>query len=372
MRGATLKNISETPYALSDVLLDDERLISKDERDLLADLLRRSENNPRDTNLEIAQAIANIAGDIVVERAGALLGNSIRRKLTPHGLARQKGMERISENLETTTFPGPRPPTPTPPSPGPGPGFAYEFNSESRMVNLPGPRPPTPTPPSPSPGPGMQYSLGPKGILDPDLATEISLPRCVVLEEFLSMAELNDLLAYTMAHQEQFQVSEVIAPGVYSKSATDFEHRRSHVLMDLGIHQERIVNRLRSTLPWALPRLGIEPFSVSRVEAQITSSQDGDFFRWHSDNGEGEVAARQVTFVYFFHREPKGFEGGELHIQGPHCDNTGQPSQYYTIVPGQNQLVLFDSSLMHEIAPVKCSSGKFADSRFTVNGWFSR
>ncbi len=248
------------------------------------------------------------------------------------------------------------------------------FDSKSRMVSLPGPRPPIPTPPSPGPGPGMYYAPCPKGVLNPDMVgNELSPPKCVVLEEFLSPAELNDLLSYTLAHQEHFVVSEVISPGVNRGSAADFEYRRSHVLMDLGVHQERLMNRIHSTLPWVLPRLDIEPFPVSRIDAQITSSQDGDFFRWHSDNGQDEVAARQVTFVYFFHREPKAFEGGELHIQGSSCNSaTHQPTNYHTIVPEQNQLVLFDSSLTHEIAPVKCLSGKFADSRFTVNGWLSR
>jgi len=93
----------------------------------------------------------------------------------------------------------------------------------------------------------------------------------------------------------------------------------------------------------------------------------------HNDNGQDEVSARKITFVYFFHREPKVFEGGELRIQSPVIDNAAFGSgNYYTIVPRQNQLVLFDSSLTHEITPVKCSSGKFADSRFTVNGWISR
>jgi len=95
------------------------------------------------------------------------------------------------------------------------------------------------------------------------------------------------------------------------------------------------------------------------METQITSSKEGDFFRWHSDNGQDEVAARQVTFVYFFHREPKMFEGGELRIRSSFSNSNAE--DYYTIVPRQNQVVLFDSSLTHEIAPVKCPSGKFAE-----------
>src|SRR5262249_19683336 len=43
-----------------------------------------------------------------------------------------------------------------------------------------------------------------------------------------------------------------------------------------------------------------------------------------------------------------------------------------TITPRQNTLVLFQSSYDHEVMPVRCPSRKFANSRFTVNGWIIR
>jgi Rps23 Pro-64 3,4-dihydroxylase Tpa1-like proline 4-hydroxylase len=81
-----------------------------------------------------------------------------------------------------------------------------------------------------------------------------------------------------------------------------------------------------------------------------------------------------MTFVYFFHREPRQFEGGELRLHdskngGDHPLSTGS---YQTIVPEQNQIVFFPSSTLHEITPVHCRSRSFADSRFTVNGWLHR
>ena len=370
-------NTSESFDILSDVLLDDERIVSPDEREFLAELLRHSENYPQEANLGLTQAIAQIAGEVVMRRAGKLVGDGILRRFCNPDLA-------YSQSAYKSPKSGPpHPPHPAPPTPGPGaphpphpapptPGYkAATTLRADRTMNMP-PHPPEPAPPT-TPGVPKMYSVtGPKGILDPDFSTQESMPpRCVLLEEFLAPAELDSLMAYTTSHQEDFVMSEVITPGV--KCAADFEHRRSRVLMDLGPHQAVILNRLCMTLPRILPRLGIEPFSISHIEAQITSSKDGDYFRWHSDNGAGEVAARHVTFVYFFHREPKAFEGGELRIQGqpydPMGDNLGN---YYTIIPRQNQVVLFDSSLMHEITPVKCPSGKFIDSRFTVNGWFRR
>jgi len=368
-------NTRESIDLLSDSLLDDERIVTPGERELLADLIRHSENNPHELSPAITQAIAEIAAEIIVQRAGTAMADNVVRKLTEQKPLGQRQYRESSVGGAKPLFSNlpPKPPGPTPPSPGPGPG-GYRAIASNRMT-LP-PKPPGPTPPNPGPGPGGVYRMNsPKGILNlaEEEPTEVVPPKCVVLDEFLMPAELNDLLSYTLSREKGFIVSEVITPGLEGQSAVDFEYRRSHVLMDLGLHYDRMVRRLQSTLPRLLPKLGIEPFNVSRVEAQITASKDCDFFRWHTDNGHDEVSARKITFVYFFHREPKAFAGGELRIRSLMANNADSLSgNYYTIAPRQNQLVLFESSLMHEIAPVKCPSGKFGDSRFTVNGWVSR
>ena len=71
---------------------------------------------------------------------------------------------------------------------------------------------------------------------------------------------------------------------------------------------------------------------------------------------------------------PKQFSGGELRIYDSRRENDNYvpTANYRTIVPEQNQLVLFASGLSHEITPVDCPSGQFADSRFTVNGWIHK
>jgi SM-20-related protein len=195
----------------------------------------------------------------------------------------------------------------------------------------------------------------------------------VVLDEFLTTVEVNALMQYVFEKESQFQISEVLSPGV-TGGAVDYEQRRSRVLMDLGGHEKVITDRLLTALPRVLEKWGRDPFPISHIESQTTASNHGDFFRCHSDNGRPEVASREVTFVYFFHREPKEFSGGELRIYDSAAENDGYParSNCRTIVPEQNQLVLFASGLSHEITPVECPSGKFADSRFTVNGWLHK
>jgi Rps23 Pro-64 3,4-dihydroxylase Tpa1-like proline 4-hydroxylase len=114
----------------------------------------------------------------------------------------------------------------------------------------------------------------------------------------------------------------------------------------------------------------MDEFPVTHVEAQLTASNDGDFFCPHSDNSHEKVVSRTLTFVYFFHREARPFEGGELLLHDSYGDC--QTGNYQTIVPQQNQVVFFPCSALHEITPVVCPSKAFADSRFTLNGWLHK
>ena len=197
--------------------------------------------------------------------------------------------------------------------------------------------------------------------------------QSVVLDEFLAPQELDDLIAFTLQHETEFQNSAVISP-CGEPGTIDYDHRRSRVLMGLGKHQEIILERIRGVLPRVLDQLGVEEFPVTRVEAQITASNDGDFFGEHSDDGQELIASRRITFVYFLHREPRPFEGGELrlHDSRRQAERTIKTGSYQSIVPQQNQIVFFPCSLLHEITPVECLSGAFADSRFTLNGWLHK
>jgi Rps23 Pro-64 3,4-dihydroxylase Tpa1-like proline 4-hydroxylase len=199
---------------------------------------------------------------------------------------------------------------------------------------------------------------------------EIQPAPCVIFEEFLTPAELHNLMQEVLEREMQFQISEVISPGA-SGGAVDFEYRRSRVLLDLGGHHSIILDRIQRCSPRVFEKLGVEPFWPTRAEVQITASNHGDFFRCHSDNGHQDIRSRALTFVYFFHREPKKFRGGELRLYDSRIqDGACVPAETHrVIVPRQNQIVFFPSSLEHEITTVDCASQEFADSRFTVNGW---
>lgn len=193
--------------------------------------------------------------------------------------------------------------------------------------------------------------------------------RVALFDEFLVGEEWNGLLEYTYTHEYAFVPTSVIRRG---EDHLDHDVRRSLVLFDLERYHDIFVQRLLSFFPQILTQLDYPWFPVGHVEVQMTGTGDGEYFRMHTDNGSNEVATRAITFVYFYFREPRPFAGGELQIHDTTFDN-GQAvanGSSQMIVPAQNQVVFFPSHCFHEIRPVDCPSGAFADRRFTVNGWF--
>ena len=191
-----------------------------------------------------------------------------------------------------------------------------------------------------------------------------------LLDEFLVVEEWQGLMYYALTHAPQFHRSQVL--NTTGASMLDTGYRRSSVLFDLGEFHGLFVQRLMTFLPHILFRIGVPEFPVSQVEVQLTASSDGEFFRAHTDNDSEGVGARLVTFVYFFHTEPRAFSGGELRIFDT-VHNAGRAAAtgaYRLVQPLQNQLVCFPSGCLHEILPVVCPSGAFEHSRFTINGWF--
>ncbi|MGA9907307.1 MAG: 2OG-Fe(II) oxygenase [Candidatus Sulfotelmatobacter sp.] len=364
--------------SFSETLMRDERILSPQERELLMSLLQNSRavsSSDPQTQSAVTAAIARAVGETVAQRAFALLGSSIVEQI----LARS-GMPAATEETMLAATVQSRAPQPPNPAPSPGPKAPQPPNP----APSPGPKAPQPpnalhpqhdvrtlSAPVQRVGEQSQIDSGSSvGILD---SPEMVRAQCVVLDEFLAPEELEELVSYTLQREAEFQSSELVSPSG-EPGMIDCDHRRSRVLMDLGKHEEVILERIRGVLPRVLDQLGMERFPVTQVEAQITASNDGDFFRAHSDDSEEIIASRRITFVYFFHSEPRHFEGGELRLHDSHGKGQGQVSSgsYQTVVPQQNQIVFFPCSLLHEITPVECRSRAFADSRFTLNGWLHK
>jgi Rps23 Pro-64 3,4-dihydroxylase Tpa1-like proline 4-hydroxylase len=72
-----------------------------------------------------------------------------------------------------------------------------------------------------------------------------------------------------------------------------------------------------------------------------------------------------LSGVYYFHRRPKAFAGGELRLHA-----IGDPDRFVDIEPVHNALLVFPAWAPHEVRPISCPSGAFVDARFAVNCWF--
>ena len=131
--------------------------------------------------------------------------------------------------------------------------------------------------------------------------------------------------------------------------------------------------KLREVLPSAWARLGLEAIDQCRIEMDITAHLSGGHYKPHKDAGKGRHRNRKLSYVYYFHREPKRFSGGHLHLYDTALEAGEEESKgvvpYFRIEPIHNSLVLFPSHCLHEITTVECDTDDFMGGRFTVNGW---
>lgn len=374
--------------SFSETLMRDGRILSVAERELLSAIVQHAKATSA-TSPEMQESvravIASAVGEVVAQRAFTVLGASIVEHIVENNASPVADLmgQQAREVLKDPQSPGGKDPQP----PGVKKPLADPQSPGTPKPSSPkDPQPPGQTPlrpvrtpfvPASSPDPQSPGQTT-RTVVSQALTTVVERPehlpaRSVVLDEFLSPQELAELTSFTLAHEAEFETSEVVSP-TGEGGVVNYDHRRSRVLMDLGAHQDRIVERIKTVLPDVLQQLGMEDFAIADVEAQITASNDGDYFHFHSDNASERAASRYLTFVYFFHREPRQFKGGDLRIHDAHLEEGAYvgDGSHQTIVPQQNQIVFFPCELMHEITAVECSSEGFADSRFTVNGWLRR
>lgn len=199
-------------------------------------------------------------------------------------------------------------------------------------------------------------------------------PIFFICKEFFSPLELSKLTAYTIKKQHDFHAAQTLNNRYSSLGEIDIANRKAAVLSEIDEFSNLIIERIVSYLPSIFIRLGLKPFQFSKIQTQITASNDGDYFRLHTDDGHALCSDREISFVYYFNKEPKQFTGGNLILYHPTFKNQIPlaRSAAKVIVPQQNMIVFFSSSTQHEITMVRCISKAFEDSRFTLNGWISK
>ena len=190
--------------------------------------------------------------------------------------------------------------------------------------------------------------------------------RFVVIDDFLGPGEHRELLALALAAEEEFKAGTV--------NSHDPEYRQNLVILDFGnsVHSRLLQSRLLTWFPLLARTLGIPVFPVGFVESQLTAASEGQYFKVHCDDGPD--CPRALSCVYYLHREPRGFAGGDLRLYDCiEADGSRRAADTFTVVqPVANRMVVFPSEEFHEAMPVRCPSGDFADSRFAITSWLHR
>jgi Rps23 Pro-64 3,4-dihydroxylase Tpa1-like proline 4-hydroxylase len=126
--------------------------------------------------------------------------------------------------------------------------------------------------------------------------------------------------------------------------------------------------RLYKILPDVCRRLGMPGLNIQSVDIAGNAYPNGGLFKKHYDNGALVNASRTISYVYYLHKRPQRFHGGDLVIY-PLEDGMLVEEPKAVVPPKHNSIVFFRSEYLHEVLPVVVPSGAFADSRFTINGW---
>jgi 2OG-Fe(II) oxygenase superfamily/Tetratricopeptide repeat len=208
------------------------------------------------------------------------------------------------------------------------------------------------------------------GEVPPEWAPEAPLQPVpfVRVPDFLPQALHDTLLPRVLAAPGEDVVASTVGMNEYRPDT-----RMSYTVTGLQDLRDAFWEHVAALLPSVLARLQLPPFKVGSKEVRIRTYRAGNFFEVHRDDSLPESADRRISFVYFFHRVPRRFSGGDLMLIDTNPDGSRSSVTAFTrIVPVDNSLVLFPSRFYHAVVPVECASPDPGDSRFVINGHVHR
>ncbi|HVN51105.1 MAG TPA: 2OG-Fe(II) oxygenase, partial [Acidimicrobiales bacterium] len=105
------------------------------------------------------------------------------------------------------------------------------------------------------------------------------------------------------------------------------------------------------------------------TDIRVTVHRDGDFLGSHHDDRWPRLRnGRLLSFVYWFHAQPRAFEGGGLVLSGwARHEGDLQPfGPQVDLDPTDDTLVVFPSSTRHELRRVRCQPDELRSARLAI------
>ncbi|MEM7212462.1 MAG: 2OG-Fe(II) oxygenase, partial [Pseudomonadota bacterium] len=152
--------------------------------------------------------------------------------------------------------------------------------------------------------------------------------------------------------------------------------RRDTALRDqLGLNTvpgiDAIIRRpVETALPQIIRALDLPGFEVGEIRITMSVTRNGGFGKPHRDDVN---SGAMISFLYYFHSEPKQFSGGDLILYDRQEDlDAAELSAATRLVHSDNLLVAFPCYAVHEITRVRSQSPEFCNGRFAIAGFVFR
>jgi hypothetical protein len=189
-----------------------------------------------------------------------------------------------------------------------------------------------------------------------------SVAPFVLVRDFLA-AHAHDRLLGIAAEN----LDEMVPAGTGYDGAVRTDQRVSFNLYNMDAQrevQELVVPRLLEALPAVTEALATPVSDVDPWECRYRAYRDGSFFAPHRDRLEQRV----LTWVYWFHRVPQSFTGGDLLLYDRARDRRASEFLWTRFAPVDNALICFRSDVLHEVTTTHCDPADPMTGRFIVHG----
>lgn len=195
------------------------------------------------------------------------------------------------------------------------------------------------------------------------------LPAAII-DDFLGAQAAARLLDFALARREEFVPSTVYSKD--SDQAIRADYRASLSFAgDFGDALAPVAQAFASQREHIGALTGVRAFASEMHDIELVAHCDGHRFGRHIDTVTGDRRrhtddVRVLSLVYYLHRTPRRFAGGEL-VMYPLAGD-----EQRVIEPRHDRLVAFPSIAPHEVLPISLPGHDFADARFTLVFWMMR
>lgn len=203
----------------------------------------------------------------------------------------------------------------------------------------------------------------------PLIHASVLFPVCII-DDFLGAAASAALVDFARENEASFAAARVHTSDKRNTIDKGFRDSVSFT-GDFGPVIAPFLAALDAAYDRIAAEAGTSLFERQPSELHMAAHRHGQHLPRHIDTLTGRTPAlvrdqRMVSLVYYCHRTPRVFSGGNL-VMYPMVGDARQ-----VIEPRHDRLVAFPSFAPHEIERVEVPGDRFADARFALVSWLRR